>query len=307
MKKLLTLTLLLSLLLCGCAQEEPGETLSQEDLIYGPGVSAPEETVTITIPPTDFIPEDQEAVTMPREDMTTIRVLKRMARLDGNGAEIWFLEYEYDAQGRVLSETGFQNGQGQTHLAEYAYDGDTRIVTRTDSDGTVTQETETLDDHGRVIHHYFSEYSGDPIPATQYAYDEYGNLLSCAQWLDGEDIYVQMFRYTYTPEGRIDTAEEIQYGFFIRRMEYTYDDRGRVAEIRYYDDSGLYQSAVHTWEGCTQTVTFFDSKDALESVRVSTYDTDDTSGNLLYEETRQEGFETIRMEYTYEDLETSEN
>ncbi len=296
MKKLLTLTLVLSLLLCGCGKEESTETLSREDLIYGPAVEEPAPSDLVTIP------EEQEAVTLPQGETTTLRVLKRMSVLNDDGVESWYREYEYDAQGRLAKEIEAGSG-GESYRAEYVYE-ENRVTVTYSSSGNVTEVvTRILDEAGRLASSKAALPGETPYMVMEYTYDDQGNMLSCSMELEGESS-IQSFTYTYRQDGKVIGEKEMLDGELVAQREYFYDDQDRLTESLSIDAAGLCYTTVHSWEGSTETVTTLDDQDNVTIVTVHTYD---DQGNLLRDETQQEGTVISCAEYTYEDMEIPKN
>ena len=289
MKKTLILLLTLSLLLCGCGKEPAPETAAPTD--------APEVTEVTEIP------EDQEAVTEPPAEIPTITVTRqvRMASLDENGEELWHLDYTYDELGRLISERDVSNTGEETSFATVSYaDTEAGLEIRfTDAQGNISTTRESRDEQGNVILKEF--LLNDQVDyATTYTYDDDGNLLS-EQTHYSEDPALPRTEYTYDDQGNRTSQYEYDGEELTGWQEMTYDADGRCTETRSYGyDGELVSRTEHSWEGNTEIRSRMDSDGNVYMVTLVTYDEE---GNLLQQETQQDGYVISCTEYTYEHFE----
>lgn len=290
MKKTLILLLALSLLLCGCGTEEAVSTDAPAD--------APQITEAAQIP------DDQEAVTKPPAQTDTITVTRqvRMAALNEDGTERWYREYTYDELGRLATEREIISDTGeQTYFAAVSYTdtGSGVEMLYTYPEGNTMTIRETLDDRGNVIlrediHDGYVDYY------TEYTYDEAGNLIS-EETHYSEDPGVPRNEYDYDERGNQIAHRTYSDEELTGRLETEYDADGRQSSSVYYDANGeLVSSTVSTWDGNTETRTRFDSSDEAYMEIIITYDAE---GNILRQETQQEGYIISCTEYTYERIE----
>lgn len=289
MKKTLILLLALSLLLCGCGKEPAPETAAPTD--------APEVTEVTEIP------EDQEAVTEPPAEIPTITVTRqvRMASLDENGEERWYREYTYDELGRLATEREVISTGEETYFATVSYaDTEAGLEIRfTDAQGNISTTRESRDEQGNVILKEF--LLNDQVDyATTYTYDDDGNLLS-EQTHYSEDPALPRTEYTYDDQGNRTAQYEYDGEELTGWQEMTYDADGRCTETRSYGyDGELVSRTEHSWEGSTEIRSRMDSDGNVYMVTLVTYDEE---GNLLQQETQQDGYVISCTEYTYEHFE----
>ena len=289
MKKTLILLLALSLLLCGCGKEPTPETAASTD--------APEVTEVTEIP------EDQEAVTEPPAEIPTITVTRqvRMASLDENGEELWHLEYTYDELGRLISERDVSNTGEETSFATVSY-ADTEAgleIRYAYNDGHIATTRESRDEQGNLVLREFLQ--DDQMEyATIYTYDENGNLLS-EETHYSDNPGVPRIEYTYDEQGNRIGHYEYDGEELTGWQEMTYDADGRCTETRSYGyDGELVSRTEHSWEGNTEIRSRMDSDGTVYMVTLVTYDEE---GNLLQQETQQDGYVISCTEYTYEHFE----
>lgn len=289
MKKTLILLLTLSLLLCGCGKEPAPETAASTD--------APEVTEVTEIP------EDQEAVTEPPAEIPTITVTRqvRMAALNEDGEERWYREYTYDELGRLATEREVISTGEETYFATVSYaDTEAGLEIRfTDAQGNISTTRESRDEQGNVILKEF--LLNDQVDyATTYTYDDDGNLLS-EQTHYSEDPALPRTEYTYDDQGNRTAQYEYDGEELTGWQEMSYDADGRCTETRSYGyDGELVSRTEHSWEGNTEIRSRMDSDGNVYMVTLVTYDEE---GNLLQQETQQDGYVISCTEYTYEHFE----
>ena len=287
MKKTLILLFVLTLLLCGCGKEPAPETAAPTDL--------PEVTEVTEIP------EDQEAVTEPPAETETITVTRqvRMASLDENGEERWYREYSYDELGRLSAEREVSSNGEETYSTAVTYSETGAQTLYTYPEGRTATVRETWDEQGNVI---LSEYieSGEVEHYTEYVYDAQGRLI--------EDITHYVFesavprnKYSYDEAGNQIGHYEYSGEELTGWLETTRDEEGRRTGTVYYGFDGAVMSRTeYSWEGNTEIGSRMDPDGTVYMVILTTYDEE---GNLLRQETQQEGFVISCTEYTYERIE----
>lgn len=289
MKRFLIILLTLTLLLCGCGREEPPETTVSAD--------GPEITETIDIP------EGQEALTKPPAESPTITITRevRMASLDENGEERWFREYTYDEYGRLSTEREVSGTGQETFFATVTYHdtGEGLEIRYTDAQGRVTTTRETRDGRGNLVRcEYLVDGTVDYF--TVYTYDDAGNLTSEETHYSG-DPGVPRIEYTYDGQGNRTGHYEYDGEELTGWSETVFDAGGRRTETCFYGfDGELASRTQYTWEGSTEIGSGMDPDGTVYMVILSTYDED---GNLMRQETQQEGCVISCTEYTYESFE----
>lgn len=290
MKKILILILALCLLVCGCANNESPSTEAPETEAPAIGTQA-EETVNI--------PDDQEAVTEPPKDTVTVYLLTRMASLDENGNELWYEEYSYDELGRLAKTLQYSDGIA-TYSSTTTYLSDTEYETAINAGGTEYTMHYTCDEAGRVLYQEMVQ-DGTVTETNTYTYDSHGSQLTLQIVYNGEWEVNFSFTYTYDDSGNKLTCHEYQDNELIGWQEMEYDADGReIASVYIYPDGSVSHSTACTWEGNTEIRTQYDETDTLSITTLTTYD---DAGNILRQETQQDGVVISSTEYTYEPFE----
>ena len=158
----------------------------------------------------------------------------------GINGEAWRrVEYSYDGQGRLILKTDYS--YNSTDRTEYEYDGDmtreTRYLEGKSGDDYSERNEYIYGDDGNVIYqkHYFSP---DNWWCGEYEYDEKGNKISTHSYdTNGWDGYEYEYEYEYDAVGnmihRYQNAENIYYDIY-----YEYDEYGRKAKESQYDYTG---------------------------------------------------------------------
>lgn len=285
MKKTLLTFCVLALLLCGCASPAAQ---------HG---TAP-DTVAATAPE---IPEGQEAVTEPAQTAAQEQVylLSQMTKLDENGTALWHRQYRYDTLGRLSSvvETASDGSDSSTVTYTYSADATSREQCGTDAAGNAYTIHETLNEANQVT---WSEYIQENIAVsvTTYTYDAMGRL-STEETRYSEDSSVLRIEYSYDEQGNL--LDQYQYldAQLAGWEETSYDADGHRTQICYYDADGMpISNIICTWEGNTE-IRSYSGSDSLRAVIITTYD---DHGNILREETQQDGDVISCVEYHYESV-----
>lgn len=295
MKKIIISLLILALLLSGCGKDTAPETSAP--------TPAPEATeITDTTEMTE-IPEDQEAVTRPPAETETITVTRqvRMASLNENGEEQWYREYTYDDRGRLSTEREVSSTGEETYRAAVTYTDTGREILYTYPEGRTATIRETWDAQGNIkLWEYIED--GETEYYTEYTYDQRGLLTGDTTHYVHESA-VPRNEYTYDELGNRTGHYEYSGEELTGWLEMSYDEEDRCAETCYYGfDGELVSRTEHSWEGNTEIRSRMDPGGAVYMVILVTYD---DSGNLLRQETQQEGFVISCTEYTYESIEIS--
>ena len=174
---------------------------------------------------------------------------------DGSGLG-WGYEYTYDAAGKVVKETYYDDDGAVSAWYEYAYDANgIRISQRCyNPDGSMDWE-----------------YSWDET------YDENGNITSHRSY-NADGSVLQWYEYTYNEDGK-ETA--LRYydadGSLSRWYEYLYDENGyRTGQHRYFADGSIdWESSwdsVYDENGHCTTEYYYAADGSIEVCYVYTYD-----------------------------------
>lgn len=246
MKRLIILTLLISVLLCGCViiytpssqtETQPQATLESTDKSQTPPQASTDPTQPSTEAPTESTgtaqaqTEETTAPTLPEEELVTVYLLTRSVIFDSGSTE-----YTYDDNYNIVSyialsledtpmyEVFFENrdANGMAGVVRSQWPGgiDNEIRNLTYfEDGKLKEE--------QIVGFNFTGY--------QYAYDHNGNRTEKREYFDG--ILQSVVYYEY--DGEVlkaayceDTAGNI---VFECRIE-----NGLILEKNYFDPAGTY-------------------------------------------------------------------
>lgn len=239
------------------------------------------------------LPDIVKALGMPLMDDTALLVLVRKCKSDDYKYIVD--QYEYDREGRMLRHLA-----GYNTKYEYEYDADGNLLSETCYDADVYKNWELSywveysymkDEVGRPISRMERKYNADGSLSRESVYDSEDKLLK-----EKEISYVENvlhFEYEY------DSSTHQAW-----KMQYVYDEQGNIA-FRYrteYDDAGnqtLY--VVYDAEG---NINVFEGYECDSYVRYYSYwsyeNTYDDNGNLIQQvKYDYENNETERREYTY--------
>ena len=287
MKRILVLILALSLLLCGCGKEQPGQT--QPDLQET--LPAPSETAGS---------EEVEGILDP--DTQVIYLLVRTIVTNDAGQELSGKEFAYDDRGFCVSERSYSNIGDSGYTCLHTPDSQGRLISSayTEPDGSQYTVDYTYDAQGNVLTETVTRE--ETTQRTEYTYDEQGNYLTLKQYMDGELAVDYSFAYVYDGQGRMVSTDEYLFGDLMYHVTYAYDDQGREISSSIAMVSGEIQSrTVSQWDGLTETRLYYSGEDA-EPFMVSVFTYDD-AGNVVFEETRQGDTVINRAEHIYEPFE----
>lgn len=293
MKKFLILSLSLLLLLSGCGKTE--EIPQTGDVPVETSVRT--ETEEPTAAPTGAPLEEAEGETQTPQKTESAYRLVRMTVLDETGGESWYQEYSYDDYGREIYTAQYTDGM-ITYSAITSYTADNGYVTEIQQYDISYSIRYTCDEAGRV---YYQETVEDGIvtDSTAYTYDEYGNQLTLKMLQDGEKITFS-YEYTYDAAGNQLTRKEYLDGEQVGMLEMEYDSAGReIASVYYNTDGSVSYTTESRWEGSTETR---ESRDAEGYTYMTQVTVCDETGNILTQETWQDGIMLSCTEYIYEDV-----
>jgi len=171
-----------------------------------------------------------------------------------------------------------------------------------------------------------SSSDGGATHITDYTYDEMGNLLTLTiRRSSGLVVQMNENRYTYTPEGWIETGEAYLDGEIYHRYTYTYDTHGNLTSMVNSDGNGntlidaQYENS-YNGDVLTKVVIYrygvankiiFYNPDGNRTLEINysyltgkeadrtayTYE----NGNVILEQRSSNGKETYRKEYTYDE------
>lgn len=181
-----------------------------------------------------------------------------------SGTLIYRIEYEYDGQGRLITETLREFSNNVTNdetdtLTEYEYDEQDRVTAKKlyDADGVLTGGyTYEYGENGLVSRRYdLDEADGETY--TEYEYDENGKTVSETAYEDDEAY--DLYEYTEFDGGRvvlkanyfggdvvsINSNTQTMYDFFAG--EYSiYDEQGRLVGSGVYFDESFDPASITT-------------------------------------------------------------
>ena len=285
MKKITILLLSLVILLCGCGKEAaPTEPPLQET----------EEIVEVTGPEAILDPED---MTEPLPTETVLRLVRKTA-LTSSGSESWHEEYYYDDYGREKLTEEYMEGEVVCSTS-ITYTDSGRELLYSYPEGRTVTVLETLDEAGNLLSREFIE-DGQVEYRTDYTYDEEGRLLSYTTVYTQEGSPLSC-SYEYDDQGNQILVYEYTGDQLVGQTQREFDNQGRKVKAVYTDmlsDWGY--TYVYTWEGSTETAVQYDSDGTESRKTITAYD---ESGNILSQETWQDGDMVSRLEYTYEEIE----
>ena len=203
--------------------------------------------------------------------------------LDAAGEEYSKTEYEYDTEGKVITESVSYDA-GTKNTIEYPYDSEGRLISKeypTNTGlGTVSYE---YDIYGKCIkvlkdNAIVREYIYDDLDriskikdhreagetsafTTSYTYDIHSRVTSM-ETVDGNEAVLESFEYTYDKNDQIlsrthvnDLLEEGQ--IINETRVYTYDDHGNLTGSvkTYNDESGLQSETTYTYDNVGNRLT----------------------------------------------------
>ena len=288
MKKLISLILVLLLLLTACGGKKPEQTNPTG------GTDAPRPTETQA-------PTDSEGVLDPTTEIRYLLV--KMIVTNDLGQELWGREYSYDENGFCTGEREYSNIGAAPYSRVNTPDALGRIGTSTftEADGSQYTITYTYDEFNRCIREDVS-WDGELLEYTEYSYNEQGNYLTLKQYIGGELVVDYSFSYTYDGQGNQVSMDEYFFGELMNHVATVYDADGReLATTTTLVNGEIMGRTESQWDGLTETRLYF-SGDETEPFMISVFTYDD-QGNVVFEETSQDGEILNRSEYIYEPFE----
>lgn len=294
MKKYIPIILVLLLLLTACGKEEAEQTTI-------PTTAAP--TIQTEPPAT----EDPEGI-LEEKDTETVYLLARMSVLDENGQEIRYREYEYNEKGQLAEEFEYSENT-LSYRTVYTYDESGRCTTmqthhmdyfepeKVASRITITY---TYDEKGNIL--LQQTYEDDTLVSyDEFTYDNHGNHLTYKMYFGGELAYDWAYRCIYDKNGNLLSREEFLDGQLAYRVEFTYDEQNRcTGNTTYTFDGSVESQSVITWEGTTETRTYYDMEGCVSLTTVTTCD---EQGNIAFQENQYSDGTVTMTEYFYEPFE----
>ena len=297
MKKILFIVLSLLFLLCACSKQEQTTpaTEPEAEVIQ----TAPADVTEATEPEaTEAIGEEAEGETQTPNKTGTAYRLVRMTVLDENGSESWHQEYFYDDHGREKRTEQYTDGVITSSTA-VTYTDSGRELLYTYPEGRTMTVRETWDDQGNLTLWECIE-DGAVEYYTEYTYNEKGWLLGYTTVYTQEGSPLSG-TYEYDDRGNQILVREYTGDELMGETRREFDENNRRTKAVYSDalsDWGF--SYQYTWSGNTETAIQYDS-DGTETMKtVTAYD---ETGNILSQETWQDGVMVSCTEYTYENIE----
>lgn len=284
MKRLIPIILTLLLLLSACGGEDVTETTPN---------ATQQPTSSITGP--EGILEEKET--------ETVYKLAKMTVMGETGEVRWYREYVYDENGFCMEEHETNNFGEMTYRRANTPDDQGRTAEShiTEFGGRSYTIKYTYDENSRVTREETWE-NGAITDYTQYTYDEHGNYLTLQQYVGGEVTMDCSFRYTYDENGHQTSMEELLFGELNYRVEMTYNEEGKeISSVTTLSGGEIQSRTESTWDGLTETRNYyFGSETEAYMTSVVTYD---TTGNVVFEQTRYGSEVTSMTEYVYEPFE----
>lgn len=294
MKKILPIMLSLLFLLCACGRTEEVPQPTEPEVIQ----TSPAETEATEPEVTEDPSQEAEGETQTPGKTGSVYRLVRLTALDGTGSESWHQEYIYDDYGREIQTAQYMDGV-ITYSYTRTYTSGTEYSAISESGGDLSTIRCTLDDAGRALYRELSQ-DGAIVEISEFSYDQHGNQLSVRTVYDGDES-VYAYEYTYDADGNMLSRQEYLNGEAVGRLDMEYDAQGReIASAYSYPDDTPGYCTESTWEGSTETRISYDSEGNAYMTLITTYD---ETGNILSQETWQEGELISCTEYTYELIE----
>lgn len=223
--------------------------------------------------------------------------------------------YTYDAQGRLIEESGTNSLTGD-YVYKYQYDENGTLVYESfDTEAKVKEGAEhyvyTYDSQGRLLTSRTESYYNG-MTFEEYTYDAEGNI---STYLTGDDQYQVFYKYTYDAEGKM-LVEDLDNGRKVYNYEYndagqlvheyeapltelsyqcfyTYDAKGNLLSERFGDDYYGYSTTTYTYDEHDNLLTVSYDDELAASY---TYEYD-AAGNIIYE---KETYGWDYWEYKYD-------
>lgn len=222
---LITLSLYMLVLFCGCGNTEKPEQTTEAPLV--------QETETVTEAPTEAEPvyEMQTVYLCVQEDMQNYE--------GGSNRK----GYTYDEYGRVKEYFMLNADGSRAWVTEYTYDENgNNIEVRTGDSVSIM----TYDEAGRLISK-LSYYQDEPGNEYHYVYDELGFVIEETRI----ERYSEEKTYTFTMHYNADHAEatidQFKNGEPNGQTRETYNAAGQVLTSNAYDANGSWKHG-KTWE-----------------------------------------------------------
>lgn len=287
MKKIIPVILILLLLLSACGKDEPIQTTPTGT----EGIPTGSETVN---------GGEGEGILDPTTEIRYLIV--KMIVTNDAGQELSGTEYTYDDTGFCVSQRQYSNigGAGYTCLNTPGANGLVARSDYTEPDGTAYTVEYTYNDDDLLVKETVLRENATEI--TEYTYDEQGNYLTLRQSIGGELVMDYTFSYTYDGQGNRVAMDEYLFGDLMYHVTFTYDGEGReISSVTSLLNGEIQSRTVSQWDGLTETRLYYSGEDE-EPFMVSVFTYDD-SGNVVFEETRQDDTVINRAEYIYEPFE----
>lgn len=215
-----------------------------------------------------------------------------------NGEKLSWTEYENNKEGKCIEQTRYDKNEEITNItkAEYDNNGYRKKYTNYNAHGTVTGYAELdYDDDGHMLEQFYYDASGRCLSSEKYEYDEFGNQIKKEEYnaVDGpEGVEVEgqfsVEEYKYDENNQL--VKSVQYnesGTIRESIVYERDEEGRILqEIKY----GWDENEIIEWEE------YIYSKENENITSIYKYD---SQGNLLGYEVedveKKEGLNTTKI------------
>lgn len=217
MKKLVFMMIALFLIMSACTKEEqPGVWVCVREVEYGNAMWKGPDPVVLGERSYDKYGRLVEAYENRFSDM---------------GWENYHYRFAYDAQGRLVFQNRFREGDDERY-ANYYFD-----------------QTYYYDGNGNLTRRYTYDNEGQLTGKTEYLYDEQGMLVNTKNYSDvyGLDVIVSETVYACSSDGLQCDVWQYHHGEQTLHMQHHYDETGALIMERTENEKGSEWNVVPEW------------------------------------------------------------
>ena len=219
--------------------------------------------------------------------------------MGGRGKKVMKLFYKqqftYDANGNKLQETGFDGTANYKITYSYLPNGRLSDITRYAADNTVNERwIYSYQGSKQIIR--ITPKNGKPHNVEK-VYDDNGNLLTDTQF-DAEGKEGKRVEYTYDSKGRIATESEFYEGKLRNALRYVFNAKGQLVQVMQATPSGkevVNSDYGYDKEGNLVREQWIDGEPSLISKKDSQFD---SQGNMVKVDSYYAPYK-YRVMYTY--------
>ena len=195
-------------------------------------------------------------------------VLSRYVRQSTGDVSV--TEYEYDENWLPLHTETRLNGNFASAV-EYVYSEDKTQLTMNYSSAIYepysTQQELAFDEQGRLIKATVLE-NGEAAAASEYFYDEAGREIKVISTSQG---YESVLERSYDEGGNL-LCYTVDTGYSLTRQDHSYDDKGRLMRIEYYQNDKLESVTEYTNEDNVRYGSVYDENGTVVSKMMEVLD-----------------------------------